>query len=99
MIEGIGPDAPVVTNDRGAKQSHLRYRFDLMDPRAMFEMARVLSEGAEKYGIDNWRGIPAQDHLAHALVHIYAWLAGDKSDDHLSHAMCRTMMAQAMELS
>jgi len=97
MIEGVGPEAPTVINDQGGKQSKVLYRFDLADPHAMFEMCRVLREGAEKYGDDNWRNIPVRDHLNHLLIHVYAYLAGDRQDDHLAHALCRAMFAVALE--
>jgi len=97
-IAGVGPDVETVENEAGAKQSNVPYRMDLVDARAMFEMTRVLAEGADKYGPGNWRGIPIQDHLNHLLVHAYAYLAGDTSDDHLAHLMCRAMFAQAVAL-
>jgi len=98
IVAGVGPDAPTVTNEAGAKQSKVPYRMELIDARAQFEMARVLAEGADKYGAGNWRGIPVADHLNHLLVHVYAYLAGDTSDDHLAHAMCRAMFAQAVTI-
>lgn len=96
-ISGVGPDAPVVTNGAGAKQSAVPYRFDLLGRSAIFVIARVLAEGAEKYGDTNWLGIPTADHLNHALGHIFAHLAGDRSDDHLGHAFTRLFMAVEME--
>lgn len=92
-IEGVGRDAAVVENAEGGKQSKVLYRFDLFDPAALFAVSGVLAEGAEKYGEWNWLKIPSQDHINHAIIHLYAHLAGDKSDDHLSHAMCRVMFA------
>lgn len=99
MIQDMGPDIPSVYNEKGAGQSDLPYRFDLIDGPALFKMAEVLSEGAKKYGENNWRGIEMEDHLNHLIAHAYAYLAGDTSDDHLSHIMCRAMFAQATELS
>lgn len=99
VVKGVGPDTPTVVNEKGGKQSQVLYRFDLLDPAAMFEMTRVLDEGAKKYGDDeNWRKIDVRSHLNHLLIHAYAYLAGDESDDHLSHIMCRAMFAQAVEL-
>jgi len=98
MIPGVGKDAPTVMNERGGKQSKLPYRFDLVDSRAMFALAKVLHEGAEKYGDENWRKIPIRDHLNHLLAHVFAYMAGDESDDHLEHAFCRAMMAVALKL-
>ena len=96
MIKGLGKDAPTITNEQGGRQSHLPYRFDLIDPQAIFTLAEVLYQGAERHGEDNWRKIPVRDHLNHALAHIYAYMAGDTQDDHLGHAFCRMMFAVAL---
>jgi hypothetical protein len=94
----VSPDAPVTTNDRGGSQSQVDVRFDLIDARAMFEMAKVLNHGAKKYGANNWRNIDIDDHLNHLLMHTYAYLAGDRTDDHLSHILCRATFALGVEL-
>lgn len=97
-VLGVSKDEPREVNEKGASQSRSPYRFDLLDPSAMFEMTKVLKEGADKYGVDNWRGISVRDHLNHLLIHAYAYLAGDNSDDHLSHLMCRAMFALAVDI-
>ncbi len=98
-IKGVGPEAETEVNQKGGKQSKVLYRFDLADPKAMFEMCKVLKEGADKYGDDeNWRRIPVREHLNHLLIHTYAYLAGDRSDEHLSHIMCRATFAQGVAL-
>lgn len=99
VITSMGPDVETVTNEKGASQSALPYRFDLVDGPAMFKMAEVLAVGAEKYGVNNWRGIPVEDHLNHMIAHAYAWLAGDHSDEHLSHVCCRAIFAQAVDIT
>lgn len=93
VVAGVGPEAPTVTNEKGAKQSGSPYRCDLLPAQASLHVAGILKYGADKYGDNNWRGIPIADHLNHALTHIFAWLAGDSQDDHLGHAACRLMMA------
>jgi hypothetical protein len=98
-IAGMDKNAPTITNNKGASQSHLPYRFDLFDGPAMFRMAEVLDEGARKYGEGNWRGITVEDHLNHMIAHAYAYLSGDDSDDHLSHVMCRAMFAQGCDIA
>lgn len=98
MADIVSPDAPTTTNERGGSQSDIPVRFDLIDAKALFEMAKVLDHGARKYGADNWRLIEIKDHLNHALMHIYAWLAGDRTDDHLSHALCRITFALGVSL-
>ena len=96
-IQGVASEE-TTTNEAGGRQSKLQYRFDLIDAKALFELANVLHTGEEKYGKDNWRKISTGDHLNHALSHIYAYLAGDKQDKHLAHALCRCLMALGVEL-
>jgi hypothetical protein len=98
-IAGVGPDAPISTCPvTGAKQSHSPYRLDLIPALSLLDVAAVLSTGAAKYGANNWRGISCDNHLNHALVHIYAFLSGDTQDNHLGHAACRMMMAHETHL-
>jgi hypothetical protein len=96
MKDIVSPDAPRTTNEQGGSQSLVKVRFDLIDGSALFKMAHVLYEGAEKYGANNWRQIPVEDHLNHLIMHAYAFLAGDRTDEHLSHIMCRAMFAQGV---
>lgn len=92
-VPGVGPDAPTTTNADGGKQSATLYRADLLPPTAVLSVAKILKHGADKYGAENWRLIPRRDNLNHALIHVYAYLAGDRSDDHLEHAACRLLFA------
>lgn len=65
----------------------------------LIEIGKILKYGAEKYAPNNWRLIPQEDHINHALMHYLAYFAGDTQDDHLQHCMCRLMMAYASECS
>lgn len=96
-VRGVGPDAPVVVNAQGAGQSKSIHHFHTMDAQALLRMAEIQAQGDEKYGPNNWRGIPVGEHINHAITHFFAWLAGDRSDDHLGHALCRAMFAVATE--
>lgn len=98
VIAGVGPDAPVVENEYGAKQSQSPYRMDLIDAKALLKIAEVHKQGGDKYGDTNWHNIPVNDHINHALVHIYAHLAEDTSDEHLAHAATRMIFALALQL-
>ena len=98
VINGVGKDALIEENELGGRQSNSGYRFDLIDPKALFATAKVLKEGFDKYGDDNWRKIPTRDHLNHLLVHAYAYLAGDRQDEHLSHAVCRAIFALGVDI-
>lgn len=62
---------------------------------AIVEIAKVLQEGAEKYEANNWRLIPQEEHINHALIHYVAYRLGDTQDNHLEHCMTRLMMAYA----
>jgi hypothetical protein len=77
----------------GAKESKLHERYDLLPPEAMRRLGKVLAYGANKYGDDNWHGIPLKAHLNHLIRHAIEYLAGDKSEDHLGHVLCRAAMA------
>lgn len=97
-IDGVSPDQPIIYNENGGGQSDSPYRMDLVDPKSVLEIAKVLKTGADKYGADNWKKISIDDHLNHLLVHVYAHLAGDESDKHLAHAACRAIFALGVEL-
>lgn len=70
---------------------------DIDENEAIITIARVLQEGAKKYEANNWRLIPQEEHINHALTHYMAYLLGDTQDNHLEHSMCRLMMAYATE--
>lgn len=62
-------------------------RYDLISPVGLRALAKTYAEGAEKFGSHNWEnGMPAADMLNHAVSHIFAFLGGDKTEDHLAHA-------------
>ena len=63
------------------------------------KIAKVLQYGASRYEPNNWRLIPEEEHINHALIHILAYIAGDTQDDHIDHALCRLMMAYAVDKS
>ena len=86
-------DAEVVTNEAGGQQSHVAARYDLLPHKALKEEAIVLGEGAAKYGVDNWRLISKEDHINHAIAHLFLALAGDTSENHLANAACRVHFA------
>jgi len=73
-----------------------------MPTRAIFAVAQVAKYGAEKYGETrtnrNYTKIPTDEHINHCIQHLYAYLAGDTSDDHLGHAVVRAMFAYETDL-
>lgn len=84
---------PTVTNSKGAKQSSTLGRFDLIPGSSMRRLASILDYGAGKYGENNWHGLELSDHINHALEHLFAYLEGNTSEDHLGHAMTRMIFA------
>lgn len=62
-------------------------------------IGKVLKEGADKYEANNWRLIPQESHLNHAIIHYIAYVLGDSSDDHLAHFATRLMMAYATKVT
>jgi hypothetical protein len=77
------------TYDTGAVRSGdcETVRYDLISPIGLKALARTYAEGAERRGACNWEnGMPVPDLLNHAIKHIYEFLGGDRSEDHLGHA-------------
>ncbi len=95
-IESIGPETELETTPSGGVHSKLRYAFHLIDPGAMFAMARVMAEGEKTHGTDTWRFLTPQQQYDHMEQHALAYLAGDKQEEHLAHMLCRAMMMYAV---
>lgn len=96
IIEGVGPDSPLITNEKGGVSSESPYRMDLLPMLSLLDVSKVLKRGFEKYGKygkDNWKLLSVEDHINHVLVHLAAHTAGDTQDKHLSNAACRVLFA------
>ena len=79
----------------GRKDDAGKPRWDLLPMRALDQVSAVLAYGANKYGEENWRGVPEarKRYLAAALRHLAAWRLGQADDPesglpHLAHAAC-----------
>lgn len=69
-------------------------RYDLVPLAGLDAVAETCAEGAAKYGVGNWeKGIPSSNLINHALLHVFWYLRGDKSEDHLGHALWNLMVA------
>lgn len=140
----VGPDAPIVENKLGGKQSKAIGVFHLIDPVFMYgifsdkcrklaipvldymegdcpkdEMvarliwnkednkkrdivlmiAKTMEYGIGRYKLNNWRLIPEEEHLNHALIHLFMAEIGNTDDDHIAHFYTRIMMAYATKPS
>lgn len=86
-----------IVNEQGGKQSYVGVAFHLIPQDALRMVAEVLYVGAAKYGEWNWKLIPIDDHINHALAHINLFMLGDRSEPHLTNAACRILFALHME--
>ena len=61
--------------------------YTLISPVGLRRLAETCREGAAKYGDYNWeKGMPVRDMLEHGIRHVFKYLDGDRSEDHLAHA-------------
>lgn len=139
----VGPNAPIVENELGGKQSKPVGAFHLIDPVFMYGLfsdywelavpvldyingdidkddmaarliwdkenkqkrdillmiARTMEYGIGRYKLNNWRLIPEEDHLNHALTHLFMAEIGNTDDDHIAHFYTRIMMSYATKPS
>lgn len=139
----VGPDAPIVENELGGKQSKVIGAFHLIDPGFMYGIfekywgiansvisymdgeidkddmasqliwsrednekrdivlmiAKTMEYGIGRYKLNNWRLIPEEDHINHALTHLFMAEIGNTDDDHIAHFYTRIMMAYATKPS
>lgn len=85
----------------GGIQSKLDCDFTLIPPQALIALAEVVKYGEDKYkgsrDNPNYRKIPIESHLNHAMNHIVQYLNNDNTEDHLAHAMTRLVFCVALE--
>jgi hypothetical protein len=85
----------------GIKHDQGKPRIDLVPPRAILEVAAVLTDGVEEYGEHNWRQGIAYSRLYSAIQrHLLAFWSGDDVDKSghrtLAHACTDIMMLMEM---
>lgn len=79
----------------GIKFDQEKDRWDLLPFGPLRDVVRVLTFGARKYEVDNWKKIEdaRRRYLAAAMRHLVAWEAREQIDadsglPHLAHAAC-----------
>jgi len=71
-------------------------------PGVLERVADVLREGGEAKGCaphETGGGQTFDDHLRHALDHVYGAAHGDASEPHIDHAIARLVLARGLELT
>ena len=94
-----------MTTYKGLKYDSAKPKMNLLPPKALIEVGKVLTFGAEKYGAENWKELEdlQNRYTAGALRHIFAHMDGEKFDpetnlSHLAHAMCCLLFKLEIEL-
>ncbi|HIP58739.1 MAG TPA: hypothetical protein EYH00_05495 [Archaeoglobus profundus] len=78
--------------DKGLKYDDGKLRYDLIPPKALEELAKVITYGAKKYKPNSWRNVEPYRYEAALFRHIQEWRKGNKIDKesglpHLAHAL------------
>ena len=89
----------------GIKYDSEKPKMNLLPPKAIVEISKVLTFGASKYDAENWRKLDdlQNRYTAGALRHIFAHMDGEELDpetnlSHLAHAMCCLLFKLEIEL-
>lgn len=67
-------------------------RFDLLPPRCIKRLAQHYEHGATKYSDRNWElGQPSSRYMDSMLRHAFAYLDGQRDEDHLAAVLWNCM--------
>ena len=79
-------DGTTVTTE-GVKFDSGKLRMDLLPPEIDFAIARILTDGADKYGERNWEhGMAWSRPYAALRRHLIAWWSGEDADPECGHS-------------
>lgn len=84
-----------ITKDSGKRQEFAsgavrdtvegKPRYSLIPVKALRRWADLMARGAKKYGERNWElGMPTSRYLDSGMRHLFSYLEGDRTEDHLS---------------
>ncbi len=84
----------------GVKFDSGKLRMDLLPPDALEALARILTDGAEKYGEYNWsKGMKWSRPYAALLRHLMAFWAGQDNDPESGHPHLWHVLTNAVFLT
>ncbi len=88
--------------NKGIKFDFDKLQYDLIDPYALEDMAKVLTLGAKKYDRYNWKNVEEYRYVAASMRHFEAYRKGEICDpesgvSHLAHAMVNLMFLYCFE--
>jgi hypothetical protein len=89
----VAPEGETVENEQGGRQSFTEADFSQVPPFALRLLAQCCGFGSRKYGPGNWKKIPIESQIAHAMNHLNEFRLGDRSEPHLVNAAVRVMFA------
>ncbi len=81
----------------GAKRGAVREAYHLIPPLGLQAVAQAMARGSARYGDHNWRGLPPEEMVNHAIRHLVLWLSGDRSEPHAAHAAANCLMLYELE--
>lgn len=92
--------------DGNVKFDNDKVRLELLPQRALFEVGKVMTLGAEKYGPDNWtrkEGSSTRRYAGAFLRHFNAYYRGDDYDPetgllHTAHMACNALFMLEAQL-
>lgn len=102
------PDMTYTTKDSGAREDFVtgarrdvqtdKPRFELIPVEALERLAALYARGAQAYGEHNWqKGMPFSRVIASLLRHAFAYLKGDRDEDHLAAVAWNAFALMAYE--
>lgn len=68
--------------------------YELLEHVFLERTAKVMTHGAEHYGVENWKNFSPEQVLdiqRHLFKHVCQFMAGEIDEDHLAHAACNLM--------
>lgn len=96
---------PTTGSPTGRKDDQDKDRWDLLPDRPIRSVVQVLTHGAIKYAVGNWKIVPdaKSRYYAAAQRHLHAWRTGELFDGetdnyHLAHAVTCLLFLLAFDI-